>query len=633
MEKKLTRWKEKEVDTSKLITGEETTAEYYNGKLPLRIYAGQEIIYTLRVYNEGQIDGYVTEIVDYLPEQLEFLPDDEFNTSRGWSYVEGDDTLSKIKTNYLSKDVDENKNLIKAFNAETGEIDYVEVAVKCKVKPNAVAKQLITNIAEITKYEAKDRPDAVDRDSEKFADIPEESDKPSYKQDEIEKDYVPGQEDDDDFEKVIVEEFDLALRKFITEVNGKDINSRIPEFKINSEGQYVYEHDKTPVEVAHNNLVEYTIRVYNEGTVDGYANLVKDDIPEGLVFVRNNEINKQYKWKLLDANGNETKDILLAEYIVTDYLSKENGEKPLDNSDDVSDVNNKDISDKDNVNLIKAFDSSVMDEPDYRDLKVVFEVNVPNRTDDIIINEAQISDDTDEFGEEVDDKDSTTDEWIEGEDDQDREYLKLVYFDLALKKWVSHAYVTENGKDRVIETGHTGDENPEPVVKVDMDKKQVDKVKVKFKYQIKVTNEGVVPGYVKEISDYIPEGLRFEQSDNPTWSVVDGKVVTSQAKDVLLQPGDSVQVSIILTWINSADNLGLKVNTAEISEDYNDYGDTPDVDSTPNNKVDGEDDIDTAPVILSVRTGEVRVYVAITISVLSIISLGVVLIKRFFYNS
>ena len=383
--KEITRWKEKEVDTSKLITGEETTAEYYNGKLPLRIYAGQEIIYTLRVYNEGQIDGYVTEIVDYLPEQLEFLPDDEFNTSRGWSYVEGDDTLSKIKTNYLSKDVDENKNLIKALNAETGEIDYVEVAVKCKVKPNAVAKQLITNIAEITKYEAKDRPNAVDRDSEKFADIPEESDKPTYKQDEIEKDYVPGQEDDDDFEKVIVEEFDLVLRKFITEVNGKDINSRIPEFKINSEGQYVYEHDKTPVEVAHNNLVEYTIRVYNEGTVDGYANLVKDDIPEGLVFVRNNEINKQYKWKLLDANGNETKDILLAEYIVTDYLSKENGEKLLDNSDDVSDVNNKDISDKDNVNLIKAFDSSVMDEPDYRDLKVVFEVNVPNRTDDIIM--------------------------------------------------------------------------------------------------------------------------------------------------------------------------------------------------------------------------------------------------------
>ena len=94
--KDIERWTEPEVDTSKLITGEATTAEYYNGKHPLRIYAGQEIIYTLRVYNEGQIDGYVNKIVDHLPEQLEFLPEDEFNTSRGWKYVEDDETLTAV---------------------------------------------------------------------------------------------------------------------------------------------------------------------------------------------------------------------------------------------------------------------------------------------------------------------------------------------------------------------------------------------------------------------------------------------------------------------------------------------------------------------------------------------------------
>ena len=37
--------------------------------------------------------------------------------------------------------------------------------------------------------------------------------------------------------------------------------------------------------------------------------------------------------------------------------------------------------------------------------------------------------------------------------------------------------------------------------------------------------------------------------------------------------------------------MGVMTNTAEISEDYNDYG-IPDRDSTPNNKVPGEDDID-----------------------------------------
>lgn len=198
-----------------------------------------------------------------------------------------------------------------------------------------------------------------------------------------------------------------------------------------------------------------------------------------------------------------------------------------------------------------------------------------------------------------------------------------------MKKWVSQAIVNENGVDKVIETGHTGDENPEGVVKVDLVKKKLNNVVVKFRYQIKVTNEGTVPGYVKEISDYIPEGLRFEQSDNPTWEQVDGKVVTTQAAGILLQPKESTTVAITLTWINSKDNLGLKINTAEISEDYNDYGDTPDIDSTPNNHVDGEDDIDTAPVMLTVKTGsELLQYLSLALATITILCTGIVLIKK-----
>ena len=70
-----------------------------------------------------------------------------------------------------------------------------------------------------------------------------------------------------------------------------------------------------------------------------------------------------------------------------------------------------------------------------------------------------------------------------------------------------------------------------------------------------------------------------------------------------MQPGESKEVTILLTWINREDNMGLKINVAEISKDYNEYG-SPDIDSTPNNKVPGEDDIDDAPVMLTVTTGE-----------------------------
>ena len=59
-------------------------------------------------------------------------------------------------------------------------------------------------------------------------------------------------------------------------------------------------------------------------------------------------------------------------------------------------------------------------------MQVAFKVTEPNSYDKIIINSAQISEDSDEKGDPIDDDDSIPNEWNEGEDDQDREYIKLV---------------------------------------------------------------------------------------------------------------------------------------------------------------------------------------------------------------
>ena len=409
-------------------------------------------------------------------------------------------------------------------------------------------------------------------------------------------------------------EFDLALRKFITGVNGKEVTTRIPVFKVDEQGNYIYEHTKEPVLVANSNIVTYTLRVYNEGEVAGYAKEIKDDVPEGLEFLPDDETNKEYRWIMLDKYGKETDNASDAKYITSDYLSKEQ-EKTA------------------GENLLKAFDKKAYEagsikEPDYREVKISFKVNMPDKSEEIIINQAQISDDSDEDGNEVTDKDSTPNEWIDGEDDQDIEKIKIQYFDLALRKWVTKAIVTENGKETVTETGHKAEDDPEAVVKVDLKKSDINKVTVKFEYKIRIENQGKIAGYAKEISDYIPEGLEFVKEDNPLWEEVDGKVVTDQLKDTLLQPGETAEVSILLTWINSEDNMGLKVNTAEISKDYNEYG-APDIDSTPNNKVPGEDDIDDAPVMLSVTTGEEQSYVILTVAVLGILAGGLILVKKF----
>ena len=74
--------------------------------------------------------------------------------------------------------------------------------------------------------------------------------------------------------------------------------------------------------------------------------------------------------------------------------------------------------------------------------------------------------------------------------------------------------------------------------------------------------------------------------------------------------------------------MGQKTNTAEISEDKNEY-DVPDRDSTPDNKKDGEDDIDIAKVILAITTGKANTYFTFTLSLLAVMAIGIALIKRF----
>ena len=600
--------REPQVDVTNLADGTSTTATYNHPKNPIDMQRGDIVIYTIRVYNEGSMDGYANEITDYLPEELEFLPDHEINQEYEWQ-VSSDGR--HVTTDYLSKDKETSsrQNLLKAFDGTI--LDYKDVKIACKIKDSAEVGKKLTNLAEITESKDSEGNDVVDRDSETDnVEVPTDEDLPNYKDDEIDKDYVPGQEDDDDFEKVKVVYFDLALRKFITAVDDTEITNRIPQLSMGEDGNIHYDHTKDPVEVENGNIVTYTLRIYNEGLMSGYASKVKDDVPDGLEFLPDNEINQEYRW-VLSEDGTS---------IETDYLSKEQEQT-------------------EGSNLIKAFDPElgITDtNPDYRDLKIAFRVTEPNTSDRILVNTAEISDDRDENNDPIDDIDSTPDnnnEWNE-EDDLDKEFIKVKYFDLALKKWVSRAIVTnQDGSQNIIETGHTGDENPEPPAKVDLGRQDINKVVVKFEFQIKITNEGEIAGYATEVTDYIPEGLKFIQEDNPLWyprEPLNGKerVGTQQLANTLLQPGESATISILLTWINDPNNMGLKTNIAEISQDDND-SDTPDIDSTPDNFTDGEDDIDDAPVMLTVALGDTKIYIGLGFVVVAMLTGGIWAIKRY----
>ncbi|MBR2704435.1 MAG: hypothetical protein IKE91_03100 [Clostridia bacterium] len=411
--------------------------------------------------------------------------------------------------------------------------------------------------------------------------------------------------------------YDLALRKYITAVKDGDtgetteVNTRIPKVTIPENFNTAdcttlnYEHVKDPVLVHTTDIVTYNIEVYNEGPSDAYSELTKDDIPEGLQFLPDSDLNNEYRWVMVDENDNEVTDPAKAKYIITDYLSRGQG------SD----------------NLIKAFDPETMDKPDSKIVKVQFKVTEPTTSDRVLVNKAQIMKEVDKDGNVVTDRDSTPNEWL-GEDDEDYEQVRVMYFDLALRKWVVEAIVTKDGKETIYETGHKAEDNPESIVKVDLKKSDLSKVTVKFRYKIRITNQGQIAGEAKVVRDDVPAGLKFVQADNPDWREENGKIVTNKLANVTLQPEESTEMEIILTWINGEDNLAVKTNVSEIEEDHNAYG-TKDIDSTPGNKKPKEDDIDDAPVMLAVKTGsEVIKYIALGVGLVAFIGISGLVIKK-----
>ena len=624
-------------DVSTLTTT--TTASYTHPKDAVTVKTGDIVTYTLRVYNEGELDGYVNTITEHIPEGLEFILDSDVNTTYMWTF-ENVLNINTINTNYWSKvrtDNGEVEGLLKRYDEGRDYLDYRDVKIEFKViAPNTYENEIV-NIAEISNSVAVNENNQIlnnrDRDNVSPVNIENYILKPAPENSTY-------QEDDDDYERLQVRYFDLALRKFITAVNETEVTSRIPEVVLNEEtGDLEYIHDKTPVEVVNADLVTYTIRVYNEGSIAGYAEEIVDDIPAGLVYIPTNTVNKSYRWKMLDSQGNETENVEEAVRLTTDYLSEAYGNTLMSDEDNI------------NPNLINPFDSNLPISniepfnPDYRDVKLVFQVDdsaVPVENEDrIIINHAQIAEDSD------DDEDSTPGEWIDGEDDQDVESIYVKTFDLSLQKWVTKTIVTIDGVTTTTETGfkpnvglteqegRPNNEN-EPLAQVVIDKKKINKTEVKFVYSIRVANEGDIAGYATEITDYIPEGLKFVQEDNPIWEKVgETKIVTHALETTLLNPGESKEIEVIFTWINDENNLGVKTNIAAITADYNEYGDAADIDSTPGDiditqyDHEQEDDDDYALVILTVKTGGGNSYIAIGLVVIAIIATGIVLIKRY----
>ena len=195
-------------------------------------------------------------------------------------------------------------------------------------------------------------------------------------------------------------------------------------------------------------------------------------------------------------------------------------------------------------------------------------------------------------------------------------------FDLELNKYITKVTVQNNSG-----TTEYNYKN-EQLAKVEIKAKQMASSTVLVEYQIEVKNNGAVPGTATVIADYLPKGLKFNSEINTNWyQGTDGNLYTEELKDIMLEPGESKQVKLVLTKAMTSNSTGTFTNAAEIYEDKNDFG-LVDTNSTPANKEQKENDYSTAELIISTATGSPMMYIGIIIISMLILGGGIYLINK-----
>lgn len=195
-------------------------------------------------------------------------------------------------------------------------------------------------------------------------------------------------------------------------------------------------------------------------------------------------------------------------------------------------------------------------------------------------------------------------------------------FNLSLDKTITKITVSNSKETKIYEYKDT------KLAKVDLNAKTISDTNIVIEYKIKVSNIGDVEGYAKRIVDYIPQDMKFSSELNQDWYASDnGNIYNSSLANAVIKPGETKELTLVLTKKMTEENTGIVNNKAEIYEAYNNLG-LADEDSTPANKVESENDMSSADAAISIKTGETTMYVGITIGLIAFFAIGLYFIKK-----
>ena len=478
-------------------------------------------------------------VTDIIPEGLEFIEDNQTNIDFGWQVENGVAT-----TNYIVGQT------IEGFKKENiAEPNYVDVQIVCKVTGvNKQANDELTNTAKMEPDETDENPDN-NEDRTTVVLIPVK-------------------------QKVS----DLSMQKFLYSVDGEiQANREIIAKNIN--GEIIYTKNDEVYKVSNNQKLVYKLRVYNVGDGDTLGRTVIEDLPQGLDFVTDSEINTENNWKMYkkDRNGEyiETEDAKEATLLKSNKLTTE---------------------------TINGFEIENNQTPQYKDVLVELVVNEDEvETEDrIVTNNANLVKDPEE---------------PDNGNDKDSEKVQVKIFDLNVTKYIKEiTIVNSDGEDKTV----VGLDKKGKIVKKEVHAKKVDETQVFVTYGLKVDNFGEIAGYATQLTDYVPENFELESSD-AIWTINKGKITTDVLADKLIQPGESRTVEVTFKWTLKGTELGERNNIAYITDSTNDY--------KAKDRIPDKDNEEK--FIISIKTGAAETCIALIIGGLTIIALIIVIkLKR-----
>ena len=266
-----------EVDGIKKVNNEIKTSLDKNGKIIYtknedmeKVENNQELIFTIRIYNESENAATIKDIFNEIPQGLEYI-NNELNNQNGWKLykinLSGDleETTNINEAEYIKTSILNNTEL-KGFNKQTMlSPEYKELKIALKVKENKL------NNGRIATNKVKLQDDSCDANKENNTDEC----------------------------SVYVKKFDLNIEKNIINVTVENNEGqKIINKKSNEE---ILKIDIPKKEIENTKLkIKYEIKVTNIGEINGYATEITDYLPEGFEAIS----TQTTQWVV---NGNEVK--------------------------------------------------------------------------------------------------------------------------------------------------------------------------------------------------------------------------------------------------------------------------------------------------------------------------------------